>query len=174
MAACQDDRVVGCLLLDWYAYRTWGYYLRYYGPRLFRLGPWLRMRERAFQRFRKNKQVKAERQVDPYARQIPPVEGVSRYFQILLDRGVRFLCVYTGGQDARFNHAGQFFKMFPRITPRDAVRAEYIPDAQHTFPMRVHRRELLGFVLEWSEAFRNPASGEEEGETPRTVAGRAP
>lgn len=45
-AAVRDERVVGLLSLDGYAYRTVGYYLRHYGRRLFRPGPWKRFLKR--------------------------------------------------------------------------------------------------------------------------------
>lgn len=172
LTACQDSRVEGCILLDWYAYRTAGYYFRHYGPRLFRLGPWIRIQAKALQRLRSALPEKADRQVDPYARKIPPAAGVQRNLQDLLNRGVRFLCVYTGGQDSLINSAGQFFKMFPRLSPKEAIRVEYLRNAQHTFPVEVHRRELLHMVLDWTQGFGEGKP--EEGEVPGAMDGPAP
>ena len=38
--AAKEPSVVGAVLLDGYGYRTLGYYVRYYGPRMLRLSVW--------------------------------------------------------------------------------------------------------------------------------------
>lgn len=162
LTACADDRVAGAVLLDWYAYRTPGYYLRHYGPRILRLGPWIRKVARAVGSIRVSPQERGPRQVDPYARDIPSAKDTALALQGLVDRGSRFLCVYTGGQDALLNHAGQFFRMFPKLRDRGAIRAEYLPEAEHTFPQVENRKELVKLVVEWADTLREAVlSGEQ-------------
>jgi hypothetical protein len=42
LGLARDSRVVGGVLLDPFAFKTWGYYLRYYGPRVFNPAVWWR------------------------------------------------------------------------------------------------------------------------------------
>lgn len=152
LTACQDRRVVGGIFFDWYAYRTRGYYLHHYVPRMFRLGPWIRTMDRAIQKLKGHRPISAQRQVDPYAREIPPASQVAEELQALLDQGSRFLCVYTGGQDELFNHKEQFFKMFPQLDHRGRLAVEYMPEAGHTFPIIEHRRALVEIVVRWARS----------------------
>ncbi len=149
LAAHEDERVEGGILLDWYAYRTAGYFLRHYGPRFLRTGPWLRKLEKGVKRIRTSPFEGLQRQIDPYARGIPPVREVEGKLKSLVDRGSRFLCVYTGGQSALYNHSDQFFKMFPNLDPKGLIRSEYFPKAEHTFPRVENRQRLVDLVLEW-------------------------
>lgn len=162
LTACEDQRVVGGIFLDWYAYRTPGYYLRHYGPRMLRFGPWLRGVGRAFRRIRRPLKEAAQRQVDPYAREIPAAAEVEGRLQALLDREAQLLCVYTGGQDALFNHSTQFLKMFPGLNDGGRIRVRYLPWAEHTFPIVAHRQELVDLVLEWSRVFSGEPAAKEE------------
>jgi hypothetical protein len=67
----------------------------------------------------------------------------------LLARGVRLLCVYTGGYGDYFLHPRQLGWTLG-VAPRDPrVTFRYWPDADHTFYARPHRDRLLDTVANW-------------------------
>ncbi|MBK8253572.1 MAG: alpha/beta fold hydrolase [Polyangiaceae bacterium] len=71
----------------------------------------------------------------------PPVQSARADIERMLDRGVRFLFVYTGGWSG-FNYPGQFDDIFPSLPGRHQITVKYYPDADHTF-LTLKDREAL-------------------------------
>lgn len=152
-----DARVVGMMQLDAYAYRTAGYWLRHYGQRVLKLSVWKHWlgRKLAAAVRRSDTQGTAPARPDAdavtpeYRRVFPPRDVVAAEMRTLLQRGVRFFNVFSGGQSEHFNHLGQHRGAFRSVDFRDQLRVEYLPDADHLFTGLDHQQFVVGAAAEW-------------------------
>jgi alpha/beta superfamily hydrolase len=151
-----DRRVTGIVHLDAVAYRTPQWYLRHYGPRAMRLGPWIRFAHRRVRALGvRSSEAAAEtpdaevQQIPTYVREFPPHAEFERMLAALAARRVQQLFLYTSGMESRINHPGQFARSFPRVDFGDTLRVEHWPDADHIFRGRHHQHRLFDTVVEW-------------------------
>ena len=152
-----DPRVVGMMQLDAWAYRTVGYWLRHYGNRVLKLTVWKHWLRRKLARVARRPDADGAAPARPdadavtpeYRRVFPPREVVAADLQTLLQRGVRFFNVFSGGQGEHFNHRGQYRAAFRSVDFRDQVRVEYLPDADHLFTGLDHQQFVVGAAAEW-------------------------
>ena len=152
-----DSRVVGMLQLDAWAYRTLGYWVRHYRNRVFRLTVWRHWVRRKLARLVRRSDTPTTAPLRPdadavtpeYRRVFPPRDVVAADLRALLQRGVRFFNVFSGGQSEHFNHRGQHRAAFRKVDFRDQVRVEYLPDADHLFTGLDHQQFVVGATTEW-------------------------
>lgn len=151
--ACVDRRVRGLALLDPWAYRTPGYFLRRYAPRLVSPRAWARFARRRLRRRRVASRDSAAPDLDlpTYVREFPARERVARELGGLVERDVRLLCIFSGGFSEHYNHEGQFAAAFPGVDLRDRLREIYIPEATHIFTGLAHQRQVLEAIGDWVE-----------------------
>jgi pimeloyl-ACP methyl ester carboxylesterase len=154
-----DERVVGIVQLDPYAYRTFGYYLRRYGPKLLNPGAYLK----SFQGRRRNAALAQKRAssgyqetfVPPeYRRIFPPREQVEAQLKQLVGRGVRILNIFSDGQREHINHGAQYARAFPRVPFGDLLTVAYVPHASHTFTHLGDQQRVEEVVSQWVAAGR--------------------
>jgi hypothetical protein len=153
-ASVVDPRIVGVMLLDWYAYRTPRFYLHHYGPRLLRPRAWANKLAGMAWQLRQGQaqaQVPAgEVQINPFARAFPPKEQIAPLLQGVIERGIRMLCVYTRGQLDFYNYRSQFRDMFRSVHLDGQVRTEFLETADHTFTLRRDQLRLRETVTNWA------------------------
>lgn len=166
-----DERVVGAILLDGYAYRTKGYMRQMFVPNLANKNAWRslgrKIRAKIEARLgRSGAPVDAagadageppserpgDDAVDIFAQDWPPLETVRRELATVLARGARLLFVYTGGW-SDYVFADQFYEMFPELTGEPRVRVEFLRDADHTYMLREHREVMMTYVTRFVESF---------------------
>ncbi|HKT30126.1 alpha/beta hydrolase [Dyella sp.] len=142
MVACSDPSVAGAVFLDGYAYRTLGYHLRYYLPRLLDMKRWLRMLSR-----RRKAQAGGS---EPAFTVAPLPQAVVRAdLAGMLDRGLKLCLIYSGGISRYFNHARQFRECFGGIVSRPGVSTRFLKEADHTYILTGDRNRLLDSVERW-------------------------
>lgn len=147
-----DPRVVGVAQLDAFAYRTAGYYVRRYAPRVVNPLAWLRF---ALSRIGLIKG--ATRGPEPgddytrpeYRRRFPPRNEVAVGLRLLLNRGVHLLYLFSGGQSDHYNHRGQYRRSFHDINFGDLLRVEYYANADHLFSGLDHQQQVDAEVCAW-------------------------
>jgi dienelactone hydrolase len=174
--ALVDQRVSAVVLLDPYAYRTPGFYLRYYLARAGRLRSWtgtarrksaalleaarVKLRHRMPQRQAGTKETTVdgangveqtrERQ---YSRYHPPRQLFAAQLRQLTDRGTGIYIAYSGSLDAVYNYASQFEEAFrPYGLPGDRIRCTFLPVANHTYTELGAQRQLGDALVDWAEA----------------------
>lgn len=155
--ASQDERIVGLLLLDPPGYSTWRSRLRKAQGRInahasfVDAARWsLRVAARRLAKAWPARQaLTSSAPTEPYSEQNRrlPRKEYGQYLDAALARHVRILCVYSGGNDAGYNHDKQLFEFFPRLRRRLDVR--YFGAANHVFTERAAREELLDCVIQW-------------------------
>ena len=153
MVACTDANVAGAVFLDGYAYRTLGYRVRYYVPRLLDARRWLRV----FSRRRKAHQGGSS---EPAFTVAPlPQEVVRADFAGMIDRGIKLCLIYSGGISQHFNHARQFRECFGRVITHPDVSTSFLKEADHTYILTGDRNRLLDNIERWLSHNFSLASG---------------
>ena len=154
--AQQDDRVVGLIQMDPYAYRTWKYYLHYYGPRALRVSPWINFAKRQLGKVLPANEPESgsERVPDDFAspeyrRIFPPRDETAQGLSVLTDRSVQMLSIFTGGQERHFNHQSQYVESFPDVNFRDLLRVVFIKESDHIFTNLDHQNMVDDEITEW-------------------------
>jgi hypothetical protein len=172
-ASLRDDRIVGAVLMDGYAYKTKRYYFHHYQRRLLDRERWARLARRILAKARDRWQHNGEEEpplphegrpvphnerpvphegaVPEYLRAFPPREVVIPQLRGLVDRGVRMYWLYTGGVLAYYNYERQFFDAFAEVDFKGLVHHDYFATSNHTFTALESQRELVAAVVGWAK-----------------------
>lgn len=144
-----DPRVAGMVCLDPWAYRTAGFWLRYYASRVRKLSTWknfvaVRLK-RLISRSRRPEQEIMPHPLSSFPRQ----EDVAEMLETLVQRGVQLYYVFSGGRENLYNYTRQFEDAFHKIDFGDKLRAEYLPGSSHIFGDLFHQRYLVNTIDDW-------------------------
>lgn len=153
-AACCDPRVVGAALIDWYGYRTVGWYLRHYRSALTAAWAWKRLlggngagggrkSEPAVLGARKRGRVMNDWE-------LPPKAEIAAHLAALIERGVQLLFVYTGAQLAYYNYREQLRDAFRSVPFRGRVAVDFHREADHTLTLLYHQQRLINTMQQWA------------------------
>jgi pimeloyl-ACP methyl ester carboxylesterase len=152
----EDPRVVGLAQMDAYAYRTSGYYLHHYGPRLLSAEVWKNfLRRKLLGRVPAAPGAKGSEPGEDYVRaeyrrRFPPKAEVEAGLRTLAGRGVDLLFLFSGGQVDHYNHRRQHERAFRSIDFRGWIRVEYYGDADHLFSAFEHQEAVDRVIHEWA------------------------
>ncbi len=141
--AVDEPRVAGAIFLDGYAYRTTGFHLRHYLPRLWSAARWRRFIGRKLQAARDNGGD------DVFAVRFPPRDQVKRELADMLDRGLKLHFIYSGGVTRYLNHPRQFRECYGRLADRPGISARLFDGTDHTYALQVDRQRLLDDIEGW-------------------------
>lgn len=144
--ACGKDsheKLDGVVFLDGYAYRTLGYRLRHYLPRLLDAKRWWRWLAR------KSREVSHGAPEPVFGVAPLPQDVVRTDLRDMLDRGLKVCLVYSGGINMDFNHSRQFRECFGDIMNRSTVSTRYIEEADHTYVLADDRQRLIVHLETW-------------------------
>lgn len=156
--AVRDERVAGVVQFDGYGFPTLGFYLRYYGARLFQVRSWLGAAGRL---------LKKVARVGRSAETMPDLLSESFYVEFpqpaqaladlgrLMSRGARCLVLYTGTlAGSYFNHRRQFHEMFGNLDPSGkSIEVDFLPQADHLFSAHEQRQAMFERVAGWVQRF---------------------
>lgn len=155
--AGQDERVVGLVQLDPFAYRTKGYFLRHYGPKLLSPKAWVRFISARLERRRlaREKPAGGEESLEyiaaEYRRVFPPREQVETQLRTLVNRGVQMLNIFSDGQGDHINHGAQYARAFPGLDFKGQLQVDYVRFAAHTFTDLNDQRHVIDTIADWAE-----------------------
>ncbi len=153
-----DARVSGLVQLDSFAYRTPGYYVRHYGPRLLKPKAWSNFLRARVGRWRSKRapvaavagEERLEYVAPEYRRIFPPRETVGAALRSLVERNVKLLNIFSDGQSEHINHGEQYARAFPGLDFKGLLQVEYIPHAAHTFTELEDQGRLIAAVEGWA------------------------
>jgi hypothetical protein len=171
-AALVDQRVGAVVLLDPYAYRTPGFYLRYYRARVSNLRSWVGVSRRAAVAAvaaarswlpRPGSQNNAGQEPGSngvqgprkpmYSRYHPPRELFAAQLRDLIDRGTAIYIAYSGSLSGAYNYAGQFEDAFrPFGIAQTDVSCTFVPFVNHTYTELAAQRQLGDTLVDWASA----------------------
>jgi len=141
--ACTDPKVAGAVFLDGYAYRTLGYKLRRYLPRLLDPASW----RRALTQRQRSAEVVAGEPVFSVAPL--PMAVVRKDLAGMLARGMKLCLIYSGGISNYFNHARQFRECFGRVVDHPGISTHFFAETDHTYILTGDRRRLIDTIEHW-------------------------
>jgi len=145
IVAATDPRVTGAVFLDGYAYRTLGYKLRHYLPRMVDPGRWARLLRR-----RPGSTAAPKAAPEPlFAVEAAPREEVIADFTGMVERGMKLYLVYSGGISNCFNHERQFRECFGKVMTHPGVTTRYLAETDHTYILTGDRARLLDGIGGW-------------------------
>lgn len=141
--ACVDGQVAGAVFMDGYAYRTLGFKVRHYLPRLFDPARWWRHLTRSDAQEKRSGS-------EPVFSTVPSPQAVVRAdFAGMVERGMKLCLIYSGGINTYFNHAHQFRECFGRVMAHPAVSTRYLKEMDHTFILVDDRKRLIDHIEAW-------------------------
>jgi pimeloyl-ACP methyl ester carboxylesterase len=143
--ACTEPRVAGAVFLDGYAYRTFGFRLRHYLPRLLSLPRWGKFLAR---RLRPSK----GRSANVFAIWFPPLAQARRDLTGMLDRGLTLRFIFSGGAIRYFNHPRQLRECYGDLATRPRMSVRQLKNADHTYVLEVDRKLLLDDIVAWLQS----------------------
>jgi pimeloyl-ACP methyl ester carboxylesterase len=138
-----DPKVAGVIFLDGYAYRTLGYKLRRYLPKLFNPTSW----RRALTQRQRSAEVVAGEPVFSVAPL--PMAVVRKDLAGMLARGIKLCLIYSGGISNYFNHARQFRECFGRVVDHPGISTHFFAETDHTYILTGDRRRLIDTIEHW-------------------------
>ena len=143
VVACAENNVVGAIFLDGYIYRTAGFMLRRYLPKIFDIGRWWR--------FLARRQRRGGDAVDRanFGIEYPPRRQVRDELASMLERGMKLHFVYTGGLSEHVNHPRQFRECYGRLSVHPNVTLRFFEQADHTYILSGDRSQLVHVMDDW-------------------------
>lgn len=162
LVAHLDEAVAGAIFLDGYAYRTIGFRLRYYLPRL--LDPTRVLRHLA-------RRLRPSRPAEEFEFRVefPPQARVRGELANMLERGLKLCFIFSGGASWYFNHHRQFGECYGReLAGHPGVSVCLLKQADHTYVLVDDRKRLLDTIERWLDGHFPAASGSPE--VPRSTA----
>ena len=158
--AGHDPRVVGAVLIDGYAYRTLGFYVRHLGRRVLSGRTWRNFFTGQIA-WRKALRVLPTGDEAPpggghagglnFVRVFPPKTACHAGLQALLARNVDLFLVYTGGgMEDYYNYPNQFGDAFPELRNHPRIRVKFIGSADHTFTLMSDQELLISAIDDWA------------------------
>lgn len=152
VAACTEAAVAGAIFLDGYIYRTVGFKLRHYLPRLISPTRW-----RGF--FARKLRHAVEPEEVSFGSAYPPRAQVRDELAAMLARGLKLYFVYSGGIGEQFNHPRQFRECYGRdVAAHPALRMDLLDGTDHTYTLLCDRERLFDHVEGWLREHFPPTS----------------
>jgi inhibitor of KinA sporulation pathway (predicted exonuclease) len=152
-SASEDERIIATCLMDACGYRTSSHFAHYvklkYLPKVLSLTKWLQSIQQRIQ----NGGPTASTMPEGFdIREFPNREQSEKQIVALVERGVRFQFIYTGGVSNYYSYADQFFDFFPRLKNRSEVTVVFQPRWDHVAMLQEDRIELLDTIVPWFES----------------------
>ena len=159
-AAQEIPNVAGFVAIDGLGYPAgsfaWHRALGHHLPRMIRPKKWVSR----FRRTWSDHNEPTSMPIGQDIREYPPHDQAARQLEELACRGVQMHFVYTGGVSDYYNHAGQFFSMFPSLAKHDHVTTEFFRDLDHVAYLREDRDMLVDHLVNRMGAMVNAAADE--------------
>jgi pimeloyl-ACP methyl ester carboxylesterase len=152
--ALQDERVVGVAQLDAFVYRTSGWYLRRYGPKLLSASAWINsVRCRVapvLDRLRGTAPVVVSEDfaAAEYRRVFPPKRSVKEGMARLAQRGTHLFFCFSGDED-EIAYREQYEESLRSVDFGGRICVQYLPRADHTFTGIYDQVQVVDMVADW-------------------------
>jgi len=156
--ALKDHRVAGTVLIDWFAYFTLGFHISSYSKRLLMPRSWFKLisgksgfwstLRRAYLSQKSGKNNGESRDWN-----VPTKEQAIRDIQMLNERGVQLLFVFSGGSPAYYNYRKYFKSDLKKLMDRGGIEIKLLKESDHGFTLNVHQKQLTNAVCEWMKKF---------------------
>lgn len=150
-AALDTPAVYGVVQIAPFTYRTAGWYVRHYGPRVTDSARWRSFLARQLGASTPRRRTLDAQFLESYDAgwDTPPQEQVEAGYRTLLARRVHLLNIMTGGEADSYLYHGQFRDMFPALDFGPTFEEVYLPEATHTLTAPAHQRAVRARIVQW-------------------------
>lgn len=158
--AVDAPEVVGVVYLEGYQYRTRRFYAQY-PARLLERNRWERLLRLKYPKLFGEPEALNDRALDPetvFLRDYPTQEQLTSDVRSMVGRGVKLLCIYSGG-DTNYSYQEQFFDFVKAPELRGKVDIVFYPGADHTFFLVEQRERVMSDVVAWLQRSFGGAGG---------------
>lgn len=172
-AALVDERIIGLVQLEGFAYRTPLYHYHKWKRILLNPANWAallrgekdlrpmlrrairnsfpaRREPTAVQAVEAQSVAEARNQIRGLADLLPPRAEMRAGLAQLIARRVRMLHIYAGGEHHYYSYRQQFQDAFPGLDTACLLEVEHLPDADHYFSAPAHQAWLDSRLLAWA------------------------
>jgi len=148
----EEPRVVGMVLLDPICFPDDGFRLRTLSMRYTNAARYIAWLNRRFKAI--SPAGEGEEEVDPLTfRDLPTRAQLRAAFESIREREGRVLSVFTQYALPYYNQAGQLGRVLDVGGYRQFCTELFWPQAQHAYPLELHRRQLMDEIKTWAGGF---------------------
>ena len=156
--AVADPRVRAMVLLDAWAWKNFGWYWTYYGPKLLRPSAWfnfvaVRVKEALGKGRSGPSTVRGEGveiELPRYVRVFPPRQRIAKDLRLFMERDLKLFYIWTGGL-WEYNHRSQHEETFRSVGFNGRVRVEHLKEANHILTGLQHQSWVAQQTAAWLE-----------------------
>lgn len=153
-----DERVVGICQIDAYTYKTYKWNFYHYGPRMVKIGPWLRFVRKKFSQLRGRSSLpnvvgnidEEFIEMPSYIRVHPAREDVAKGLASLVERNIGLYNIFT--RSAGINHQSQYRESMSEVDFNGHLQVDYIPEAEHIMPEPDCQELIIRKIVAWTIA----------------------
>lgn len=144
-----DDRVVGAVFMDGYAYPTVKYHMKEWQPRLLRPLKLASHTVRLIRRFFSSQKEKYDdSRKENYFWELPPKQKTEAELREFVDRGMNMLFIFTGSW-VTFLYPQQMNDSFSSIDFKGRLQVDYLKNASHLYVASKSRERVIQVILQW-------------------------
>jgi hypothetical protein len=152
------ENIMGIILLDGFAARTWRYFVTYY---MSRLGSPARVMKILGARVRRLRTRIAGTSTGGEVglaelsgvRDFPDLASARKAFGHLFERGGIALCIFTNGVGDYYCQHGQLRSNLGLDKNDDRLTEVFYPEANHTYPTVAHRKRMVRLAVDWCDQY---------------------
>ncbi len=146
-----DDRVVGIVPIDGYAYPTLKFKLRHYLPKFISVNSWKNLARKSLKLVGINSKSEKNNDLTANYRMIfPTPEKFLNNLNSAAKANKQLLVIYTGGWNQFNNYQNQFADRFPEVAEKQNLQVCYNNASDHTFILRKDKDWLIDKIVSWS------------------------
>ena len=149
--AFNDDRVKAVIPVDGYAYPTTGFHLRKFFSRLTNINSWKNLVRKVGALFSSNNEMGKSELTANYRMVFPEKDHFERNMSRVLDKGVEFLVIFTGGWYMFYNYAQQFADSLTGAFKPKQISVEHNKKTDHTFILQKDKEWLIQTIVDWAK-----------------------
>lgn len=164
-AALKDETITGIAAIAPFAFRTPRWHMNQLRQRFLSPEALTRILHRLTGHQRSNKPHYEAEFLEPNSDigwNQPAKATLEAGYRQLVERGARFLNMFTAGELVSYNYEGQFREMFPTLAFGDQLEELFIPEALHIIPEPSYQAVVLERTLNWLDAHPAPVQRETE------------
>jgi len=153
--AFNDDRIKGVIPIDGYAYPTTTFHIKKLMLRLTNFNSWTNLAGK-FLPFLAKKDEKTSRLNKSevtmnYKMIFPEKSAFENNLSQALNKGSKFLVIFTGGWYMFYNYKQQFKNAIGDLFSEDKIKVEHNQKSDHTFILQKDKEWLISTIVNWAK-----------------------
>ena len=152
-----DDRVVGCIFIDGYAYPTTHFHLlntikksKNLLRKISTPERWAHFIHKKISSIQHNSKLNTSNSSNnDFAWTLPPKTQSARDYALLVTRNVTLFFIFTASESKSLNYKNQISDSFKPLNFGDTLRVDIFPLSDHTFTFLSQRELMMSNICQW-------------------------